>query len=459
MSLKRMTMMAAALVAVFGLGLSAQQPPAGAAPGGPGRGRGPTGPGLTLTTTAFADGAEIPVKYTSADPNGVSPKLDWTNVPAGTVTFALIFHDPDVALQRNTDDVLHWMVFNIPGTATGLPEAMSPTATMPDGTIQAKNIRGAAGYMGPGAPAPGPHHHYTFELFALDTKLDLTPDATRADVLKAMHGTHPREGCARRPVPPLSCFELRGGGPRLILHCPGGLLCRSSSLFARSWLPAALGAGLLLFAPPVLLSAQNDLDAFMQQVVARRDDNWKKLQQYILDEREVAELRGPGNTRMWGEDREYTWFIRDGYFIRSPVKFDGVTIGEDERRKAEEQYLQLAQRRDARAAAREASATGEPKPARRRRGRHPVQRRRSHSPDAPAAVRLVGLLPAVQVRRGPVRARRPRAVRGPRRPARRVLPHEAVRGRQAGERQPGRDAAAATRTANRSARRRNCGAS
>ena len=114
---------------------------------------------------------------------------------------------------------------------------------------------------------------------------------------------------------------------------------------------------------PVALSAQTDLDAFMKDVVARRDDNWKKLQQYILDEREVAELRGPGNTRMWGQDREYTWFIRDGYFIRSPVKFDGVTIGEDERRKAEDQYLQLAQRRDARAAAREASATGEAKPA------------------------------------------------------------------------------------------------
>ena len=79
-----------------------------------------------------------------------------------------------------------------------------------------------------------------------------------------------------------------------------------------------LGAGLILLAPPVLLSAQNDLDAFMQQVVARRDDNWKKLQQYILDEREVAELRGPGNTRMWGQDREYTWFIRDGLLHPEP---------------------------------------------------------------------------------------------------------------------------------------------
>jgi Raf kinase inhibitor-like YbhB/YbcL family protein len=180
------------MIAAASLGLAAQGPgapaPGGGQGGGAGRGRGPQGPGLTLTTTAFADGAEIPVKYTSADPNGVSPKLEWTNVPAGTVTFALIFHDPDVALQKNTDDVLHWMIFNIPGTAKELPEAMPPTATLPDGTIQAKNIRGAAGYMGPGAPAPGPHHHYTFELFALDTKLDLTPDATRADVLKAMQG-------------------------------------------------------------------------------------------------------------------------------------------------------------------------------------------------------------------------------------------------------------------------------
>ncbi len=187
MNLRSKLSMMAALAAVSGLTLSAQAPAGGG--GGQGRGRGPAGPGLTLTTTAFADGGEIPTKYTSADPNGVSPKLDWTNVPAGTVTFALILHDPDVALQRNTDDVLHWMVFNIPGTATGLPEAVPPaTVTLPDGTIQAKNIRGAAGYMGPGAPAPGPHHHYTFELFALDTKLDLTPDATRADVLKAMQG-------------------------------------------------------------------------------------------------------------------------------------------------------------------------------------------------------------------------------------------------------------------------------
>ncbi len=150
--------------------------------------KGPAGPGLTVTTTAFADGSEIPAKFTQSDPNAVSPKLDWTHVPPNTVSFALILHDPDVALQRKTDDVLHWMIFNIPGSATGLPEAVPATAQLADGTVQAKNLRGGVGYMGPGAPAAGPHHHYTFELFALDTKLDLGPDATRADVLKAIDG-------------------------------------------------------------------------------------------------------------------------------------------------------------------------------------------------------------------------------------------------------------------------------
>src|SRR5690349_21327421 len=82
----------------------------------------PARPGLTITTSAFADGSEIPAKYTQSDPNPISPKLDWTNVPANTASFVLIFHDPDVAIQKKVEDVLHWMVFNIPGTALGLPE-------------------------------------------------------------------------------------------------------------------------------------------------------------------------------------------------------------------------------------------------------------------------------------------------------------------------------------------------
>ena len=153
-----------------------------------GKQKGPPVPGLTLTTTAFPDGGEIPREYTQGVPNAKSPKLDWTNVPMGTVTFTLILHDPDVGFQRKTDDVLHWMAFNIPASTHGLPEGVPADAQLPDGTVQAKNIRGGVGYMGPGAGAAGPHHHYTFELFALDTKLDLGPDATRADVMKAMDG-------------------------------------------------------------------------------------------------------------------------------------------------------------------------------------------------------------------------------------------------------------------------------
>ena len=148
----------------------------------------PPGPGLTITSPDFEDGGVIPNKFTQADPMPVSPKLDWTHVPAGTMSFAIILHDPDVAIQRKTDDVLHWMIFNIPGTATGLPGGVAATAKLDDGSINAKNLRGGVGYMGPGAPPAGPYHHYTFELFALDTKLDLGPDASRAEVLAAMQG-------------------------------------------------------------------------------------------------------------------------------------------------------------------------------------------------------------------------------------------------------------------------------
>jgi hypothetical protein len=155
-----------------------------------GQKKAPAPPGLAIMSPDFKDGEVIPDKYTqNAGPAAVSPKLEWTNVPNGTATFALILHDPDVALQKKTDDVLHWMVFNIPGSARELPSGPTATAAMmADGTVQAKNLRGGIGFMGPGAPANGPYHHYTFELFALDTKLALGPDATQADVLKAMDG-------------------------------------------------------------------------------------------------------------------------------------------------------------------------------------------------------------------------------------------------------------------------------
>src|SRR4051794_12655285 len=99
---------------------------------------------------------------------------------------------------------------------------------------------------------------------------------------------------------------------------------------------------------PAALVADTDLDAFMRQVLARRDDNWKKLQQYVLDEREQIELRGKDLQPIWGERHEYTWYIRDGFFVRSPVRFNGVEIGEPERRKYEAEFLRRAEERERR---------------------------------------------------------------------------------------------------------------
>jgi hypothetical protein len=94
--------------------------------------------------------------------------------------------------------------------------------------------------------------------------------------------------------------------------------------------------------------AETDLDQLMRQVLLRRDDNWKKLQQYVLQEREQVELRGPNLQPIWGERREYTWYIRDGLFVRSPTKFNGVEIGDAERRKYEAEFLRRAEERERR---------------------------------------------------------------------------------------------------------------
>ncbi len=109
-----------------------------------------------------------------------------------------------------------------------------------------------------------------------------------------------------------------------------------------------VGVGAALAGAASTAAPQSDLDAFMKAVLARRDENWKKLQQYILDEREVIQLRGPGRIPVWGEAREYSWYIRDGFFVRSPVKVNGVTVAEDDRVKYETEYLERARRREER---------------------------------------------------------------------------------------------------------------
>jgi len=113
---------------------------------------------------------------------------------------------------------------------------------------------------------------------------------------------------------------------------------------------AALAVFVLESPAPAQTAAapSSDLDTFMAQVLARRDDNWKKLQQYILDEQERAELRGPGRMLVWGDKREYVWYLREGYFVRSPVRANGVAIGEADREKYEQDFLKRARERDQR---------------------------------------------------------------------------------------------------------------
>ena len=149
----------------------------------------PPRPAMTLTTPAWPDGDPIPTKYTQAGEQ-VSPALNWTNTPPGTQSFVLHMLDPDVARNKTTDTQVHWVVWNIPATATGLPEGVPKGETLADGSRQIS----ASGpvYRGPGAPATGPVHHYTFEIYALDTVLETQPGAdeqeTRAAVMRDMNG-------------------------------------------------------------------------------------------------------------------------------------------------------------------------------------------------------------------------------------------------------------------------------
>ncbi len=168
------------------------QPGGGAqGPGAPGAGRAQQPPPFAMMSTSMADGSFLGVKYTcAAGPAAVSPDLHWMNPPRDTASFVLIVHDMEPRPRKGVDDILHWMVWNIAPTATQIPEAVpNSTQQLPDGSMQTNGNpgQGNVGYRPPCPPA-GPSHHYAFELFAVDQKLDLPETATRADVLKAMDG-------------------------------------------------------------------------------------------------------------------------------------------------------------------------------------------------------------------------------------------------------------------------------
>ena len=146
-------------------------------------------PMIHMTIADFADGGRIPNKYTcAAGQTSPSPAITWTGAPATTQSYVLIMHDPDPVLGGSaTNDVLHWAIFDIPGDAKGLPEGVK-AGEQPDGSKHINNLGGNPSYMGPCAPPGHGDHHYTFEIYALNSKLGLPASTSRADLLNAMNG-------------------------------------------------------------------------------------------------------------------------------------------------------------------------------------------------------------------------------------------------------------------------------
>jgi Raf kinase inhibitor-like YbhB/YbcL family protein len=120
----------------------------------------------------------------------ISPPLEWTNAPKGTVKFALIMHDMGADPHRVLDparlDVTHWLIYDMPATATSIPEGVAVGVTV-DGGLQGANVHDVNGYQAP-CPRGGMPHYYVFDLYALDASLKLPAGASRPDLLKAMDG-------------------------------------------------------------------------------------------------------------------------------------------------------------------------------------------------------------------------------------------------------------------------------
>lgn len=142
---------------------------------------------IEIFSTAFENEGFIPQKYT-CDGANISPPLGWKSLPKDTKSIAIINDDPDAPMGT----WVHWVVYNIPATSSGLPENIKPIERLPDGSLQGKNSWGKIGYGGP-CPPTGTHRYF-FKIYALDTMLDLKPGATKEELLHAMKGHIIAEG-------------------------------------------------------------------------------------------------------------------------------------------------------------------------------------------------------------------------------------------------------------------------
>jgi hypothetical protein len=121
-----------------------------------------------------------------------------------------------------------------------------------------------------------------------------------------------------------------------------GLLVTTTGVYAGSSQQAPADTS----ARPATPAEANDLDAFMARVLQRRSENWKTLHDYVLNEKEHFDLLGPGRARLFGTNREFTWYLREGVLVRSPVRFDGVAIGVEDRKKYEDKWTREEDERE-----------------------------------------------------------------------------------------------------------------
>jgi hypothetical protein len=135
---------------------------------------------FAISSPSFPNAGDIPSKYT-CDGADVSPEFSWSGAPSRTQSFALIADDPDAPVGTWT----HWVLFDLPASAAGLPEALSKIDELPTGGRQGRNDFRKIGYGGP-CPPPGKPHRYFFKVYALDAMLNLKPGCSKQEVEVAM---------------------------------------------------------------------------------------------------------------------------------------------------------------------------------------------------------------------------------------------------------------------------------
>ncbi len=143
---------------------------------------------MRITSTAFKNEEAIPKQF-SCEGDNISPALSWVGAPKSAKSFALVLEDPDAPRGM----FVHWVIYDIPPSETGLAEHFPLSDTLVNGTLQGKNGAGSTGYIGPCPPSGKPHRYY-FRLYAVNEVLHISGDVTREKLMSALEGHVVGEG-------------------------------------------------------------------------------------------------------------------------------------------------------------------------------------------------------------------------------------------------------------------------